>query len=67
MDIPAIIEALGGGLPAAALLGLGFMYWRSQARNDALTDRIMDMSAEQTKAMTELARQIEKSTERAGK
>lgn len=61
MSWPDVISELGGGLPAVVIAALAFVNWRLLSRNDALTDKIIEMSTEQTSAMNELARAIERS------
>ena len=64
VDLPEVVNALGGGPLAIGLVALGFLYWRALSRIDALTDRIISMSATQSEAMNQLARQIEKATDK---
>lgn len=59
MDWQELLTALGGGPLAVAALGLAFVIWRLMQRNDALVDRMLDMSAKQTEALNALAKQIE--------
>ena len=56
-----LVEDLGG-LPALVIVALGWQIVRVQRRNDALTDKLFEISRTQSEAMNELARQIEMST-----
>ncbi len=58
--VEKLVLLLGGGPSALALIGLSWLYWKKSQRVDHLTDRLFDMSKEQTEAMNELARQIER-------
>lgn len=64
VDLPELFNALGGGPLAVAFVGLAFLYWRLLNRNDKLVDTIIDMGDRQTEAMNNLAREIEKATDK---
>lgn len=59
MDWQLLIDSLGGGPMAMALVGLGFLYWRSLKRIDDLTDRYIDLATTTSDAMNNLSAKIE--------
>ena len=59
MDIAPVIDALGGGVPAVAIVALGFLYWQERKRNDKLVDRSMDNARDWIAAISELTRKVE--------
>lgn len=60
MDWTTIIQELGGGLPAIVIAGMAVFILRLMARNDALTDKLIEQSADQTAAMNELTRALDR-------
>ena len=63
MDWPELFTALSGQtspLVAVVVRALGFWVMRLQKRNDTLVDKIIDMSASQTKALSDLTSAIER-------
>lgn len=61
MNWNEIIDLLGGGPFAIAIVGLVWDRVRLTKRNDDLVDRIIDMSSTTSAAMNDLSRQIEAS------
>lgn len=60
MDWSTIIQELGGGPAAVGMAGLAFAWWKSTQRNDQLVDKIIELSRDQTAAINELSRSIER-------
>lgn len=61
MNWDRIIDQLGGGPGAVALVGLAFAWWSERQRNDRMVDTILTLSREQTVALNALTNAIERS------
>lgn len=42
MDWAALVDFLGGGPAGVMVAGLGFLFWKERAKNEALTAILMD-------------------------
>lgn len=55
----AILDALGGGLPAVIILGLGYMYHRERQASTKLTEKLIDISRDTVTALSDLKNKID--------
>jgi len=60
MNWTEIIQQLGGGPAGVGLAAMGFVCWRLLRRNDDLVDKIITMGQEQSSALNDLTRAIER-------
>lgn len=60
MDWSQFIDALGGGPMAVVAIALAFAFWRERGRNDALTDKLFNVSMATKDALNELTRALER-------
>lgn len=54
-----LLDALGGGLPAVIIVGLGYAYREERKRSNDLSDKIITMSGEAQRVMVDLAHKID--------
>lgn len=54
-----IIDALGGGLSAVVIAGLGYAFKQERDRSNALADKIITMAGDTQRVMVDLAHKID--------